>query len=74
LGFVPQPNLLTWHFVLLAKPNKMAEDRTIPDCENENEDEDEDEKQSNRHFRRLPLESLLSKKQTDLMNKIGLLV
>jgi hypothetical protein len=26
----------------------------------ENEDDDEDEKQSNRHFRRLPLESLLS--------------
>ncbi len=25
----------------------------------ENEDDDEDEKQSNRHFRRLPLESLL---------------
>jgi hypothetical protein len=26
----------------------------------ENEDDNEDEKQSNRHFRRLPLESLLS--------------
>jgi hypothetical protein len=28
----------------------------------ENEDDDEDEKQSNRHFRRLPLEKDLSKK------------
>ena len=31
LGFVPQSNLHDSHFFLSAKPNEMAEDRTVPD-------------------------------------------